>query len=194
MLGVVPMEWSVKEQGPRAVIEVWRPDEDDGLYKAWLTGPGGRVLLGTLMPEGGRLFLRRTLSIDSLRRQGAWPARRVEEELVCSFRDPPMVLQWEDEVLRRCARRLPRHTVRREGDGVSLIFPFDPRAPFPPTPAFCFARVENGRLIFSFRKGGIPYIFSGAGKNRDEAETQRREHHGKSEHQGAERSGGPAGV
>lgn len=188
------MEWNVKEQGPRAVIEVWRKDDGEGLYKAYAAGPGGRVLLGTLMPEGGRLFLRRTLSIDSLRRQGAWPVRQVTEELVCSFLERPPTVEWEDEVLRRCAQRLPRHTVRREGDGFSLSFPFDPRAPFPLSPIFCFGRVENGRLIFSFHKGGVPYISPGEGKNREEVEAQRREQHGKSEHQGASGSGRPTGV
>ncbi len=169
------MEWNVKEQGPRAVVEVWRKDDGEGLYKAYLTGPAGRYLLGTLMPEGGRLFLRRTLSIDSLRRQGVWPVRQVAEELVCSFREQTPAMEWEDEVLRRCARRLPRHTVRREGEDVFLSFPFDPRAPFPLVPVFCFARVENGRLIFSFHPGGVPYIFQGEGKNREETEPQRRE-------------------
>ena len=146
----------MREQGPRAVIEVWRPDDGSGLYKASLTGPGGRYLLGTLMPEGGRLFLRRTPSIDSLRRQGVWPVTGVEEILTCSFQERPPAIEWEDPVLRRSAASLPPHTVRREDGGFSLRFPFDPRAPFPLVPAFCFARLEGGRLVFSFRKGGIP--------------------------------------
>ncbi len=174
-MGGSGMEWRMAEQGPRVVIEVWRPDGGEGLFKAWAAGPGGRALLGTLMPEGGRLYLRRTLSIDSLRRQGAWPVRRVEEDLVYSFQDPPQAVRWEDPVLRRSAARLPRHTLRREGEGFSLLFPFDPRAPFPLTPVFCFARVEGGRLIFSFRAGGMPYIFPGTGKDREEVEGQRGE-------------------
>lgn len=188
------MNWKVAEQGPRVVIEIWRPDDGEGLFKAYLAGPSGRCLLGTLAPEGGRLFLRRTLSIDSLNRQGVWPILRVEEELICSFRERAPEIQWEDEVLRRSAGRLPRHTLRREGDGFSLSFPFDPRTPFPLVPAFCFARLEGGRLIFSFQKGGIPYIFQRDGKNREEVNGQRREHHGKSDHQGTRRSGGPADL
>lgn len=188
------VKWKVTEQGPRAVIEVWREDDGKGLYKAYLTGPGGRRLLGTLIPEEGRLYLRRVLSIDSLRRQGTWPVRQVEEELACSFQERAAEIHWDDAVLRRSARKLPRHTLRREGEGFSLSFPFDPRAPFPLVPAFCFARLEGGRLIFSFQKGGVPYIFPGHGKNREEAEAQRREHNGKPDHQGAARSGGPAGV
>ena len=188
------VKWQITEQGPKAVIEVWRPDDGEGLFKAWLTGPAGRYLLGTLMPENGRLFLRRTLSIDSLKRQGAWPIKGVEEQLVCSFRDPAGGIAWEDEVLRRSASTLPRYTLRREGEGFSLSFPFDPYRPFPLLPAFCFARVENGRLIFSFRKGGFPYIFQEGRDNREEVNTQRREHHGEPDHKGTQRTGGSAGI
>jgi len=61
--------------------------------------------LWPMLGRDGRLFLRRTLSIDSLRRQGVWPVCRVEEEQVCSFDQPE--LNWSDEVLRQCACRLP---------------------------------------------------------------------------------------
>ncbi len=164
------MEWKVTQQGPRAVIEVWRPDQGDGLYKAYLVGQSGRCLLGTLMPEEGRLYLRRTVTVDHLQRQGTWPVKQVEEELVCPFRPSDSPVSWEDPVLRRSARNLPRHTVRREQEGgFSLYFPFDSRAPFPLTPVFCFARLERGQLVFSFEKGGLPYISCRQGENRREA-------------------------
>ena len=167
------MEWKVTEQGPRAVIEVWRENDGQGLYKAWLAGQEERCLLGTLAPENGWLYLRRTLSIDSLRRQGAWPVRTVEEEQVCSFQTPK--LNWSDAVLCRCARRLPPHRLRREGEGVVLSFPFDPYRPFPLTPVFCFARVEQGHLLFFFDGDGRPYIFPALGNDTKEANEQRRE-------------------
>ena len=160
------MEWRVQEQGPRAVVEVWREDDGAGLYKAYITGQSGRCLLGTLMPENGRLFLRRTLTVDSLKRQGVWPVTGVEEIMACSFRESAPVVCWEDPVLRRAARDLPRHTVRRVRDGFALSFPFDSRSPFPLIPAFCFARVEGGQLILSFQKNGMPYISSGGGADR----------------------------
>lgn len=161
------------QQGPRAVVEVWRTDDGEGLYKAHLVGEHGRCLLGTLMPEGGRLYLRRILTVDNLNRQGVWPIRQVEEQLVRLQDRPAAAPMWEDPVLRRSARNLPRHTVRREEDGgFSLRFPFDPRAPFPLTPVFCFARVEGGQLVFSFKKGGLPYISSPRGENRGEANTK----------------------
>ena len=162
------MEWRIQEQGPRVVVEVWREDDGAGLYKAYAVGPTGRCLLGTLIPENGRLFLRRTLTADSLKRQGVWPVTGVEVVLTHAFQDPAPVVRWEDPVLRRAAEHLPRHTVQRAGEGVSLSFPFDPRTPFPLIPAFCFARVESGRLIFFFRANGMPYISSETGKDRGE--------------------------
>lgn len=188
------MEWSVTERGPRAVIEVWHRDKGDGLYKAYATGVGGTVLLGTLMPENGMLFLRRTLMVDSLKRQGAWPVKGVECRLVHPFQGASSAIPWADEVLRRSARRLPRHAVQRSKEGFVLIVPFDTRSPFPLTPLFCLSRVENGRLIFSFREDGTPYIFQMDGKDRKEANSQRRDHDGKPDHQGAGCSGRSAGF
>jgi hypothetical protein len=151
--------WRIEQQGLRARVEVWGEDDGAGLYKAYALGPSGRCLLGTLAPEGGRLYLERILTVDSLKRQGCWPVERVEEVLEKPFQERPMQIRWEDPVLRQCAACLPRHTACREGEGrVSLRFPFDPCAPFPLTPAFCFARVEGGCLIFSFREDGSPCV------------------------------------
>ena len=188
------MEWSVTEQGPRVVIEVQCGDKGDGLYKAYAVGERGTCLLGTLMPEGGNLVLRRTLTTDSLKRQGVWPVRKVECRLCHRFHSDPPVIPWCDEVLRRSARMLPRHTVQRRGDGFVLIAPFDSRAPFPLIPLFCLSRVENGRLFFSFHGDGTPYIFQAEGKNSREADSQRREQYGKSDHQRTERAGRSTGI
>lgn len=182
------------EQGPRVVIEVQYDNKKDGLYKAFAVGPNGSFLLGTMLPENGTLCLRRTLTVDSLRRQGAWPVKRVECRMSHAFQGGSPSIPWADEVLRRSARRLPRHTVQRSGEGFTLTVPFDPRAPFPLTPLFCLSRVENGRLIFSFREDGTAYIFQSDGKDRKEADSQRREHHGKSDHQGTGRTGRSAGL
>ena len=188
------MEWSVTEQGSRAVIEVRCKDKGDGLYKAFAVGMNASCLLGTLLPENGTLCLRRTLSIDSLKRQGVWPVKTVECRLSHPFSGAAATIPWTDEVLRRSACRLPRHTVRRNGEDLLLILPFDPRVPFPLTPLFCLSRVENGRLIFSFRQDGTPYIFRPDGKDRKETDSQRREHHGKSDHQGTGGAGRSAGL
>ena len=50
--------------------------------------------------------------------------------------------------------------LRREGEGFSLAWPFRPEEPFPLTPLFCFARVEElagaPHLVIPFRPGGCP--------------------------------------
>lgn len=152
------MEWKITEQGPRVIVEVWRNPQPEGLYKAYLCGTGGRCLLGTLMPENGRLFLRRTMTLDSLKRQGIWPPQGVEEEVVRTAQRQSASIDWKDPVLRRSARNLPRHTVSRNDVGFVMKMNYDPREPFPLLPAFCFARWERGQLIFCFDRDGFPYI------------------------------------
>ena len=90
---------SVREEGPRASIAAERPDDGRGLYKAYLRGRGGSVLLGTMTPENGRLLVRRTFSLDELRRRGAWPVLGGAAELAFSFRGeetPPQGWVWEE--------------------------------------------------------------------------------------------------
>lgn len=188
------MKWKVTERGAQVIVDVWRENSGAGLFKAYIVGAAGRFPLGTLLPEGDRLHLRRALSVDGLKRQGFWPIRQIGEELVYSFRRDSETIEWKDEILRRSARCLPRHTVSRNGGVVSFVFRFDPREAFPFVPAFCFARVENGRLIFSFCQDGTPYIPSKKGNDRGEVGEQRREQYGKSDDQGTQRTGGPAGL
>ena len=61
---------TLEEEGPRVRLEAVRPEDRRGLYKAWALGPGGSALLGTLVPEGDRLRLARTVSRQSLARAG----------------------------------------------------------------------------------------------------------------------------
>ncbi len=72
---------TVEESGGRARCAAELPEDGKGLYKGYLCGTGGRALLGTFLPEDGRLKLRRTLSLDELRRQGAWPPTGARAEL-----------------------------------------------------------------------------------------------------------------
>lgn len=150
------MEHKVTQQGGLTVVEVWRPDRGEGLFKAELCAASGRMPLGTLLPEGGRLYLRRALRTEELKGRGLWPVLGVETYLAYPFHGKGDAVEWTDELLRRCARCLPPHTVSRSGGAVTFSFPFDPCAPFPFLPAFCFARVENGRLLFCFDQQGIP--------------------------------------
>ena len=54
-----------RQEGTKLHLEVERPEDGRGLYKAWLRGSrGGKLLLGTLAPERGRLRLQRSLSLE----------------------------------------------------------------------------------------------------------------------------------
>lgn len=161
---------AVREEGLRAVLTAERPDDGRGLYKAYLTGPGGRVMLGTMVPEGGRLQVRRTLSLDELRRKGAWPPRGGGAELSFSFAgaDPPPGWGWTDPAglpfreaeLLRSAVRQGRVLCRREAGGFTLAYPFSCREPFPFVELFCFAQAVllGGRrhVLFHFDGEGWP--------------------------------------
>lgn len=188
------MDWRIKEQGDRAVIDVWREESDAGLFRASIRGGSESFPLGALLPENGRLHLRRVLSVDDLKRRGFWPIRQIGEELVCPFQKAPETEKWTDAVLRRCAARLPRYTARRMGEYVVFSFRFDPASEFPFVPAFCFSCVENGVLIFAFRTDGTPYFLPSEGNHRGEVDRQRREPYGKSDDQGTQRAGRSAGL
>ena len=64
-----------QEDALRVRLEVRRADDGQGLYKACISGQNGELPLGTLLPEQGGLVLRRTLTLDALRRQGCWPIK-----------------------------------------------------------------------------------------------------------------------
>ena len=76
---------AVQADGLRAVLTAERASDSRGLYKAYLRGPTGRAPLGTLAPENGQLRIRRTLTLDALERQGAWPPVGGELELAFAF-------------------------------------------------------------------------------------------------------------
>lgn len=165
----------VWEEGPRAVFEAERPDSGQGLYKAYLLGRAGRLLLGTLMPEGGRLRLRRSLAAGELERKGFWPPQGAEVRLAFAFgtqdrqsaelpagwrreSDPARLLG--DGLLRRSAGMLRCVLFRREGQGFALAAPWRSDREFPLTPLFCFASIEqlDGRdwAVFRFNARGCP--------------------------------------
>lgn len=164
---------SVRQEGPRAVLEAERQDDGRGLYKVWLTGRAGDMLLGTLMPEGGRLYLRRALPVGELERLGLWPVERAESRLVFSFGGegryaPPPGWSWErdparllgDPLLRAAAGRLRRALFRREGEGFALAAPWRSGEEFPLTPLFCFAHpaelAGERWAVFHFSRRGCP--------------------------------------
>ena len=156
----------IKEEGGFVRCEATRPNDGRGIYKVWLTGNMGELLLGTLVPEQGELRLCRRVSRDSLERAGCWPIAGGRCVLAFSFQRGDWVREsaerrLADPVLRQSARGLSA-LVLGEKDGFRLALPFDSTRPFCLTPAFCFARVERveGRLcaVFSFDGQGRPRI------------------------------------
>ena len=165
---------TVREENGRVRMEGQLPDDRRGLYKGWLLGSRGRALAGTFVPEGGVLKLRRTLSLDELRRQGAWPPTGGLAELAFAAGAPPRGnpappagWRWEPHPAGRMGEPLLARAVgerrvlyRPEDGGFSLACPFDPAKPFPLTPLFCFASVrrlgDRWYAVFPFRPGGCP--------------------------------------
>ncbi|MFQ7853806.1 MAG: hypothetical protein ACLRIS_00335 [Flavonifractor plautii] len=162
---------TVEESGGRARCAAELPEDGKGLYKGYLCGTGGRALLGTFLPEDGRLKLRRTLSLDELRRQGAWPPTGARAELAFSAGSPggphsPEGWHWEEAPARRMGnpcwpgRLAGAGAVPAGTGGFSLAFPYAETRAFPLTPLFCFARVErmNGEFyaVFPFGPAAVP--------------------------------------
>ncbi len=167
----------VREEGLQASFEAGMPDDKQGLYKVYITGRGGSMLLGTLMPEGGRLFLRRGFPIAELTRKGVWPVTAGEVKLSFPFGAPRQqsnlhspVPGWVreenparlmgDRVLARSAGELRGALFRRGEDGFSLAAPLEKERAFPLTPLFCFAHLEKlsekNYIIFHFNSKGCP--------------------------------------
>lgn len=162
---------TLRQEGPRVRLEAARPEDGRGLYKVWVTGRGGgRLLLGTLAPEGKELRLRRTLSVGELERAGCWPMSGAEAPLAFPFSASE---RWycEQHPERLTADPLVREQLKgpllcRKGrDGFRLAAPFRTDAPVLLDALFCLARVEQleGRphLVWVFDREGrpkIPYV------------------------------------
>lgn len=188
------MEWSfedrlgsltVRQEGERAIFQAIARPGDEGFCKAWLRGERGRVLLGTLIPEGGALRLRRTMPVSQLRAQGAWPP--VGAEVVRmgtpSREGTPRGWQWidcpgrllKDPLLERTLHRVSRCLLRREEEGFCLAFPKESDGHFPIPPLFCLSgpRKLAGRWydVFWFSEEGspqLPHEFEGLGDTTSE--------------------------
>ena len=153
------------EEGQLVQLRAFRPDDGRGLYKVWVRGAGGRLLLGTLVPEGKGLGLQRRISRGQLERAGCWPV--VGGETVLAFAFVQNGWQWEknpeylvkDVVLSQVLKGKSVRIKRRQG-GFSLAAIFDTGRPFPVVPLFCLSvieRVEGDRCaVFFFDREGDP--------------------------------------
>lgn len=168
---------TLQDEGLRVRCSGELRDDGRGLYKGYLLGSGGRFLLGTFLPEQGRLYLRRSLSLDELRRRGMWPPEGAQAELAFVPGHParpraPAGWSWEANSARLMGEPLLARAagnagafLRREEGGFLLAFPWPEGTAFPMTPLFCFARVEEleGRryAVFPFSSCGCPRLPQG---------------------------------
>jgi len=173
------VEWSfdsaggtvtVRQEGEQAVCRAIRAG-GGGLYKAWLLGERGRALLGTLIPQGGGLCLRRVIPLRQLERQGAWPPVGAEVAAArASTGEAPPGWCWTDcpgrllgeKALSAALAHRERGLLRREGEGFWLAFPYEGGKPFPLPALFCLSRVERlgdrWYVVFRFSRRGRPEV------------------------------------
>lgn len=185
------MDWSfecpnggvtVRREGEWAVCQAISPAHSDGLYKAWLIGERGKALLGTLIPEGGALRLRRRMAVSGLREKGAFPP--VGAEIAMAYplapeEEPPGQWQWTDcpcrllgdPALSRALQGVNRGLVKRDTDGFFLAIPYAPVCPFPIPPLFCLGQLaklgSRWYAVFRFSRQGTPEVlhnFPGEGE------------------------------
>lgn len=153
------------EEGQLVQMRAFRPDDGRGLYKVWIRGAGGGLLLGTLVPEGNGLGLQRRLSRGQLERAGCWPV--VGGETVLAFAFVQSGWQWEkspehlvkDVVLRQVLKGKSVR-IKRQQAGFSLAAVFDTGRPFPVVPLFCLTAIERVEgdccAVFLFDREGKP--------------------------------------
>lgn len=138
-----------RDEGCRTTFSIDLPFRSSEVKKVWLVGEGGeRLLLGTLAPEQGRLRLVRTLSHSSLRSAGL--------ERVCAACIAPDEAapdpRWQsldsfssrDPLLNETVRSLPEGSWRREGDVLTVRFPWRVGCSVPVCALFCLSEVRDG--------------------------------------------------
>lgn len=163
----------IQEQGAMVRLTASRPLDASALYKVWVYGRGGEFLLGTLIPEGQQLNLRRTLSADTLKKAGCWPILGGKSAKCFHFTESAnkqknVTWHWEhrpacrlsDPVLQESAAAWGSMLCRPDPRGFQLAIPFNPRRPFPLAPLFCLARLlpvdGQPHVVFSFDSQGSP--------------------------------------
>ena len=163
----------IQEQGSMVRLTACRALDTSALYKVWVYGREGEFLLGTLIPEGPQLNLRRTLSAETLKKAGCWPILGGRSAKYFNFTDAaakkkPSPWRWEhrpacrlsDPVLQESASAWGSMLCRPDSRGFQLAIPFNPRRPFPLPPLFCLARLlpvdGQPHVVFSFDSRGAP--------------------------------------
>lgn len=78
-----------RETGGRAELTMEVPGGSRGLYRGYVLGERGLMDLGTLLPEGNVLRLRRTFPVERLRSQGCWPVTGGRVQMTYAFTGQP---------------------------------------------------------------------------------------------------------
>ena len=154
----------VNRQGLRTIFQADCPAWDSGIKKVWLRGERGSLLLGTLVPEGNRLRLGRTISNAMLREKGLERCNRSEIEGTAGAKpqskspQPAAGDRWlpaarlslpgMDPALAEAIRSLKNGVWRREPEGICVCCPWQIGQRMPCMPIFCFAS-------YSTRRGGM---------------------------------------
>lgn len=167
---------TMEEGGGRVRFYATRPRDDRGLYKVWIWGGGGRMLLGTMTPQEGSLQLSRTLSRTALQSAGCYPVAGGEAVMAFAFQKSgtssprsqlPTGWEWaeeisdlfQDEILRQ-GRYSKFFMKKQAGEGFLLAIRFDEKKEFPILPIFCFCRMEKLEskiyLLWKFDASGRP--------------------------------------
>ena len=172
----------VWEDAGRVFFRCERSLSGDGIYKVWIWGDGGEMLLGTLVPEGDRLILGRAIWQMELRRSGCWPVRGGRCRLAVPFSTrQPDGWYWEEDP----ARFVDRETVeigewrrmlaRKTKEGTKLALPWRREESIPLAALFCLAGVEQIRgeccLVWKFDSAGKPCLHT---PNRAEEQSMAR--------------------
>lgn len=120
---------------------------EGGVKKVWLCGEGGgRLLLGTLVPENGRFHLRRRISHSSLRCCGVTPPFRalVNPGPEGSAWHSLSSLRQVNPALLQALRAWPEGLWRWEEGRLLLRFPWRQGEAVPLMHLFCFGQGQDG--------------------------------------------------
>lgn len=159
----------VWEDAGRVFFRCERPVSREGLYKVWIRGDGGEMLLGTLVPEGGRMVLGRAVWPMELRRCGCWPVRGGRCDLAFRFQsrqgdgwcweEQPSKLVDEETAKMGDWQRMLCHKGK---DELFLACPVRKDRPVPLTSLICLAKPGRIRgehcLIWRFDGCGKPCV------------------------------------
>lgn len=136
------------DEGCYMVFSLRCPWVGRSLKKAWLvTDGGGRMLLGTLQPEGDVLCLRRRISHSALRCCGMTrptaavinPGEAPASPTLPDGWEPLSTLTLADTELLSLLRRGGGGIWQRRGGSLFVRYPWRQGQPVPVMPLFCFA-------------------------------------------------------